>query len=316
MLDNNYTCNVPVVLIFYNRPDVTYKTFQAIRTVKPKTFILVSDGSKDNDIKDNENVLKCLEIINLIDWDCNLIKLISKENLGCLRRVITGLNYVFSIVDEAIILEDDCLPSTNFFKFMEWGLLNFKENKKVGMISGSNLISNKFDSIYLNGFSNYINIWGWSTWKDRWEKHNPYISCHNVNKTVDSFLQKNNFSFVEKLYWKELIYYSIYLGSTWDFQLQYTFFKYNLVSVYPKFNLVNNIGFGKDGTHTNINVPNYVKLNKYFEDISFLNLPPSNSIHLNVNRDFILAKTIWGLNIYSVLKLFLRNKLRIYKKFI
>jgi hypothetical protein len=316
MLESKYTCNIPVVLIFYNRPDVTFETFQAIRAVRPKTLFLISDGPKNNIIGDVDKVLKCLEIINLVDWDCTVIKSISDFNLGCLRRVVTGLDFVFSLVDEAIILEDDCVPSINFFKFLEYGLVHFKDNKRVGMISGSNLIANQYSLDALNGFSIYINIWGWGTWKDRWNKHNPYISIYNMNKTLSEYLKEYKLTILQKIFWKELLTFSIYLGSTWDFQLQYTFFKFNLVTVYPSYNLVNNIGFGKDGTHTKILEPCFVKLNKFSENSDLFTKFPMKTILVNYERDNLLAKTIWDQNLFTVFKLFLRNKFKIYNKFI
>ena len=314
--NDNYICNTPVVLIIYNRPELTQKTFLAIRKVKPKRFIIISDGPKYNDKSDEINVNNCLSIIEEIDWECDLIIDKSSFNLGCLRRVVTGINFVFTQVEKAIILEDDCLPTIDFFKFIEWGLNTFENEEQIGMISGSNLIANIYNINYLNGYSNYINIWGWGTWKNKWEIHNPFVSNYNIDFNLNKVLSNKKFNFVEKFYWKQLLKYSINLGSTWDFQLQYTFFLNNLISVFPVINLIDNIGFGISGTHTNTKIPAYVYLNKAKNENILANYTPDFSIKVSRCRDLILAKTIWHLNLYSSLKLYFRNIFGYFKRVI
>ena len=310
-MDNEYyECLSPVVLFTFNRPDITKKTFDAIRMVKPKNLILVSDGPRFDVENELELVEECRRIVTSVDWNCNVIKIFSQKNLGCLRRIVTGLDETFRIFDKAIIIEDDCVPTITFFKFMDWGLEFYLNNDKVGMISGSNLVSNKIQITELNGYSRFINIWGWATWKYTWELHNPYIPIYEIQKNINKYLNKYNFKFWQILYWRELFKFTIYKGSTWDFQLQYTFFKNNLLSVFPKKNLVNNIGFDKNSTHTKFETPKYVIENSALNCDEIFSLPKNLSEKSEDKRDFLLANTIWSYNIYSMLKLFIKNIFR------
>ena len=258
---SQYKCQTPVVFIIFNRPEETRKTLMAIKKVEPKQLFVIADGPREWVPDDKNSVRECRDLLMLIDWECDVVEIFSEENLGCMRRIITGLDMIFKSTDRAIILEDDCVPSVNFFRFTEWGLNEFRDDPQIGMISGSNLISHKHKTELRNGFSRLINIWGWATWKSVWVRHNQFLSIQEVQKKTAEILRSMNYNWWQSMFWRELFKYTVYAGSTWDFQLQYTFFKLNLFSVYPRNNLINNIGFRGNGTHTNINEPEYIVKN-------------------------------------------------------
>lgn len=160
--------NIPVVLIVYKRTETTRRVFEVIRKVRPSKFYLVADGPKN--ISQKKICDKVIRIVEKgIDWECKFIKIQSDFNLGLAKRVQTGLDEVFSIEKNAIILEDDTLPDTSFFRFCEELLNKYKDNENVAHISGCNLhpdVSIGNSSYY---FSSIINIWGWATWKRAWE---------------------------------------------------------------------------------------------------------------------------------------------------
>jgi hypothetical protein len=305
-----YKCESPVVLIIFNRPNITQKTFDIIKKVKPANFIIISDGPRKEVYNEFKLVDQCRDIVSKVDWECDLVKIFSDKNMGCMSRIVTGLDEVFKHFDKAIIIEDDCVPTITFFKFMDWGLHKFEYNNNVGMISGSNLCSNEFNIVHKNGFSRFINIWGWACWRRTWLEHNTMLSIHEVNRNLYSFLKSYNFKYWQFLYWKELLKFTIYKGSTWDFQLQYTFFKKKLLAVYPKYNLVNNNGFDSTSTHTNITTPQYVLRNFAIERDEMLYLETDNSYKNSDERDNYLASTIWNYNIFSMFKLMLKNIIR------
>lgn len=307
---STYICNTPVVLFIFNRPDKTQLSFDAIKKAKPKTLIIISDGPRKNITNEQDLVFKSRDIVSSVDWECNVIKQYSDINLGCLRRVVTGINYTFSLFERAIFIEDDCVPTLNFFKFMEWGLNAFQHNREIGMISGSNLVSNIAPINYINGFSNFINIWGWSCWKRTWDIHNPYISISETNSTIFKILNPKIYSFWQRLYWRELLKFTLFKGSTWDFQLQFTFFKNNLLSVYPKYNLIDNVGFDFNSTHTSMETPRYVRENQAKDVKQFFDSPIDYSLKYNFQRDNLCAKTIWHYNRTSTLKLLIKNIFR------
>jgi hypothetical protein len=307
---NIYICETPVVLITFNRPEETKETFLAIKNVKPKKLIFISDGPRMH-IKDEIKLVnECRDLVNQIDWDCEVIKIFSDVNLGCMRRIVTGLTEVFSIEERAIILEDDCMPNVSFFKFVEWGLNNFENDTNIGMISGSNLIAHKHSIDLMNGFSNYINIWGWATWRRVWMSHNPHLSLKEIKLNMMKNTSHLFFNWWESIYWKELFKYTVYAGSTWDFQLQYTFFKLKLLSVYPNKNLVYNIGFAGNGTHTNTSLPDYVRLTQPNSDLEWFKLEADFSKKVLTLRDKLLAKEIWSLYLLTAIRLKIMNFLR------
>ena len=306
----DYKCKSPVVFIIFNRPDVTKKTFDIIKKVKPNNFIIISDGPRQHLENELHLVQKCRNIVSAVDWECNVVKIYSEINMGCMKRIVTGLNDVFRTFDKAVVIEDDCVPTVTFFKFMDWGLETFENKHNIGMISGSNLCSNEYEIEYKNGYSRFINIWGWSCWKRTWLEHNTFLSIYEVNNNLYSILKKYNFKFWQFLYWKELLKFTIYKGSTWDFQLQYTFFKKDLLSVYPKYNLINNQGFDGSSTHTNIDTPNYVTKNNAIERDENFDYETDNTFKYSRTRDNFLASTIWNYNYFSMLKLFIKNIIR------
>jgi len=311
LLDPFYTCETPVVLITFNRPVETRQTFLAIKEVKPKKIFFISDGARAHVVNEIQLVEECRSLIDLIDWDCEVVKVFSDLNLGCMRRIVTGLSEVFSLEEKVIILEDDCLPNIDFFKFMEWGLDKYKEDIEIGMISGSNLVCHKYNIDFRNGFSHYINIWGWGTWRRVWQMHNPYLAPKEVRLNLKSHTSHLSLNKWEFIYWKELLKYTLYTGSTWDFQLQYTFFKHKLMSVYPKQNLIYNIGFSGTGTHTNIRMPDYVTLTNPTRYINLMDADINSIKKALLVRDRLIAKEIWSMGFLTTIRLKIMNFSRI-----
>ncbi len=310
-LNSVYECVHPVTIIIFNRVDETRQLLISLSLVKPKIIYVISDGPRKNVLLDFEKVRECRSLVDeLISWECNLIKIYSDFNLGCMRRVVSGLNEVFKLSDKSIILEDDCIPSINFFKFCDWALIEFELKLDIGMISGSNLLSDLIEMNSRNGFSKYISIWGWATWRRVWMKYDSHLTIMDVQQSSNMYFPNR---FWEKLFWKELFKFSIYSSKIWDFRLQYIFFKFKLFSVYPKFNLINNIGFGIDATHTSIEVPDYVKNNRISYEFNIDDFPPSIETFCLENRDSIYLKRIWNFSIYSTIKLKLGNLVRFNK---
>lgn len=301
----------PILFIIFNRPETTRLVFESIRKMKPKILFVAADGPRKEIIEENEICKRTRDVIQIIDWECNIKTLFHETNLGCYRAVNEAITWFFNNVEQGIILEDDCLPTSNFFKFMEWGLEAFKDNHQIGMISGSNLIDYKILLERRNGYSQFINIWGWASWKSVWQRHNVFLTIYEVQRNQNNINTYMNFNWWQKIYWHELFKYTIYLGSTWDFQLQYTFFKMNLLSVYPCKNLIFNIGFSGKGTHTKINTPSYIHLSKPVDDFDINMYLPVYEKCVHYERDFQLAKEIWHYNWISAFKLKIMNLYRL-----
>jgi hypothetical protein len=238
----------PVVFLIFNRPDTTFKVFETIRKAKPTKLLLVADGARFPEEK-----AKCNEarsIIEKVDWDCEILTNFSEINLGCKLRVSSGLDWVFTLVDEVIILEDDCLPDFSFFQFCEELLIRYRYDQRVMMISGDNFCVGDKRTSYSYYFSRYVNIWGWATWKRAWQYYDIEMKLWDEikqgNWLQDILSRKRTLD-----YWHD-IFQRVYDGeiNTWDYQWVFTCWINGGYSIVPMNNLVSNIGFGSEATHT------------------------------------------------------------------
>ena len=147
----DYKLNTPVTLIVFNRPDTTLKVFEEIAKVKPPKLLVISDGARKNCHDDYDKVTLTRSIFDRVNWDCEVLTNFSDTNLGCKKRVSSGIDWVFQQVEESIILEDDCLPHQSFFPFCEELLVRYRHDQRISMIGGTNYLfgyRNSNDSYY------------------------------------------------------------------------------------------------------------------------------------------------------------------------
>ena len=236
--------DTPIIFIIFNRPDTTKLVFEAIRKAKPKKLYVIADGPRKNNSTDEEKCEETRKIIASVDWDCEIIKDFSEKNLGCKKRVSSGITNAFKHFNKAIILEDDCLPNQSFFRFCEEMLEKYEDNEKIMSISGDNFLFEK-SNIIKNSyyFSAYPHIWGWATWKRAWEKYD--IEMKNwpeakKQKLINPFWGKR--------------FQDVYLNKidTWDIQWTFSCLQNKGLTVIPNVNLISNIGFTQGASHTKI----------------------------------------------------------------
>ncbi|WP_158747911.1 glycosyltransferase family 2 protein [Acidobacterium sp. S8] len=240
----------PVVLIVFNRPEPTRRVFAAIAKARPSRLLVIADGPRLDRLGESERCAEVRQIVSRIDWPCKVDTNFAAENMGCRRRVISGLNWVFSLVEEAIILEDDCLPDQSFFQYCTELLERYRENYHVGLIAGFNYEGSfRYPRSYY--FSLLVPIWGWATWRRSWEQY---------DERMEGWPEARRGDLLERLfpnqsviaYW-EGIFDRMYDGTgpnTWDYQWTYTCWSRNWLNILPAKNLVQNIGFGEGATHT------------------------------------------------------------------
>ncbi|MBM4126892.1 MAG: glycosyltransferase family 2 protein [Nitrospira sp.] len=239
----------PVAFIIFNRPDTTERVFAEIAKAKPPKLLVVADGPRENRAGEAEKCAATRAIIDRVDWDCEVLRNYSDRNLGCKRRVSGGIDWVFEQVEEAIILEDDCLPDPTFFRFCQEMLERYRHDARVGMISGNNFFLGKFAIAESYYFSRYTHIWGWATWRNRWQ------GMYDVDMTdwprVRDEDELKAWVGQEAHYWAES-FEKTYRGhiDTWDHQWSFCNFAHRRLSVMPAVNLISNIGFGVEATHT------------------------------------------------------------------
>ncbi len=147
--------NTPVVLIIFRRPDLTARVLKAIAAVRPRTLLVVADGPRPDRPDDVEACAAARAVIERVDWDCEVVRNYSDVNLGCGRRPATGISWALERVDEAIILEDDCVPHPTFFRFCEEMLERYRDDERVMHIGGSTYQRRPIPTAYSYVFSQF-----------------------------------------------------------------------------------------------------------------------------------------------------------------
>lgn len=243
--------NVPVALFLFNRPDTTREVFEQIRAVQPRTLLLIADGPRRTHPDDVAGCAAARAVVEQgIDWACDVRRNFADENLGCGRRVASGLDWVFATVEAAIILEDDCRPEPIFFDFCAELLARYAGESRIGSISGSN-----FQRCDVTGgagyyFSRHPHSWGWATWRRSWQ-HYDYAMRGWPELDSQGWLRRILERAREESYWKT-VFDRTWRGEidTWDYQWTFASWRHDLLTILPAANLVENIGFGRAATHT------------------------------------------------------------------
>ena len=242
----------PILILAWRRPNHLKKVIDSLRLIKPINLYISCDGPNhllENEVKKVDATRKV--IANAIDWECNIKKKYSDVNQGCQIGVSSAISWFFQNVEEGIILEDDCVAHVDFYYYCEQLLNRYRLDKRIWCISGSNFQKNikRGDGSYY--FSRYNHCWGWATWKRCWEKYDSNLK--NWPKLKNSKLFNNIFErSIEKIYWEKIfdnLYFNNYPDS-WAYRWTFTCFINGGLTALPNQNLVNNIGFGDDATHT------------------------------------------------------------------
>ena len=243
--------DAPVALIVFNRPKCTQMVFDAIRIAKPSEFFLIADGPRTMERGDRDACRDVLALVDRIDWPCKVMRNISTQNLGMRERTISGLDWVFSQVDKAIILEDDCVPDASFFDFCGELLKRYQDDSRVAMISGTNFVEDYLQTEYSYYFSHMNHLWGWATWRSSWYRYDRFLQ--RWPEIREARLLSEILEPKAAVYYWTRIFDQIHKGEgpdTWDYQWYFTNLLNNSLSIVPKVNLVTNIGFGFDATNT------------------------------------------------------------------
>jgi len=238
---------VPVAFLIFNRPYHTQQVFEAIRLYRPSTLLVIADGPRD----ETERV-RCEEarsIITQVDWPCDVRTNFSDVNLGCKRRVSSGLDWVFDQCEEAIILEDDCLPHPSFFRYCDELLDKYRLDTRIMSINGSNVGS---DELISSGyrFSRRPHIWGWATWKRAWRHYDVDMTLWPRLRGTTWLLDLVGRE-MPAAHWRSA-FDDTWAGkvNTWDYQWFFSILAQGAFVISPDVNLVSNIGFGVGATHT------------------------------------------------------------------
>lgn len=289
--------NIPILFVFFNRLDISMRAFESVRRQKPQRLYLACDGPRNNKEGEYELVKNIRDyILNSIDWDCDVKTLFQENNLGCGKGVFTAINWLFDNEEYGVVLEDDCIANDSFFRFMAEMLYRYKDDQRIGMVAGSNLISSYNEKRFSYFFSRYKSCWGWGTWKRAWQNMDLEMNWRK-DSMRDIICNSGYYARGNNKWYHQLKCIDEDYVSAWDWQWYFSLAAQNQLCVYPSVNLVSNIGDDANATHTS-----FGNITKNVNDITFPLVPPKyvcpnerfdnafwedeNSVRLRIQRLF------------------------------
>jgi len=276
--------NTPVAFFIYNRPDLTKLSFESIAKVKPRKLFIIADGAKTRE--ESLIVEETRSIVSNIEWECEVTKNFSDQHLGCGKRVLSGLEWLFSIVEEAIIIEDDIVANESFFRFCQELLYYYKDNEHIFTIGGCNIgfEGKNLKSSYF--FSKFMNMWGWATWRRAFKNIDFSMTYWEKYRESKLFRSTLGHDPLWRRFWTNV-------GDqirdnkidTWDYQWIMSQLFQGGLSIVPAVNMVKNIGYGSIATHT-VNQTNTIRARVQARDILFpLKHPDAKEIRADRKYD-------------------------------
>ncbi len=259
-------CETPVALILFNRPETTARVMDAIRAARPRQLFLIADGARADHPDEAARCAEARAIAWNVQWECEVFTNFAETNLGLKSRVETGLDWVFAQVERAIILEDDSVPHVTFFSYCAELLERYRDADHVMAISGNDFKFGLGDNADSYTFSRYPLIWGWATWRRAWQLHDPNMTTlpHAI---ATSRLEKMLNDPHAAQYWAFVLHDNFKTQTTWDAAWLWSIWEHDGLCIHPNVNLIENVGFGSDATHTH-NAQDFFA-NLYSEPIQF-----------------------------------------------
>jgi len=235
-------------MFLFNRPELTARVFAEVARAKPSKLLLIADGPRNE--QERVRCKQARKVVERIDWNCEVSHNYSDVNLGCRKCMSSGIDWVLCQVEEAILLEDDCLPDPTFFRFCSELLGRYGEDERVMMISGDNFQRGRRRTPHSYYFSRIPHIWGWATWRRAWRHYDASLrQWPDLRDTdfLDRLFENPQFAPAYRRIFDETTAGHI---DTWDHQWAFAFWLNNGLCVLPEVNLVTNLGFGPEATHT------------------------------------------------------------------
>jgi hypothetical protein len=243
----------PVIFIVFNRPELTAQVFARIRAARPRALHVICDGPRATRPTDASRVAAVRALIAQgVDWPCTVTTDYAESNLGCRRRVASGLDAAFTRFEAAIILEDDCLPDPSFFPYCTTLLERYRDDSRVLHIAGTNLAPAASATAGSAAYraSHHPWIWGWATWRRAWQLNDFHMASWTERLPA---LRGSFASPWEAQYWLPTLDQAradLTRADTWGFPWMYSVRAQGGLSLLPTVNLIENLGVGPDSTHT------------------------------------------------------------------
>jgi hypothetical protein len=242
----------PVAIIIFNRPDITERVVAEIARARPQKLLVIADGPRPEQAGEAEKCAAARAIVDRVDWECDVLKNYSDVNLGVGHRPATGIRWVFEKVEEAIILEDDCLAHRTFFPYCDELLEKYRDDERVMHISGDNWYFNQKQTAFSYFYSCYCYSCGWASWRRAFQHYDPEIklwpTLRDTSWLLDILGDPRAVEFWKRKF--DLTYTTGIQNVGWDWPWLFACWAQRGLSIIPNTNLISNIGFREDATHT------------------------------------------------------------------
>ncbi len=242
----------PVLLIAFRRPDLTEQVIDALREASPTRLYVAVDGARPGDSEEARLVQRVWDVVeSSVDWPCSVERRIRLANLGCRHGVVDAIDWFFTHEPEGIILEDDIIPTPEFFEFCADLLVRYRDDDRVLGISGDNCGQVQFSDETSYSFVRHPDIWGWATWRRAWSHYDR--DMQDWRRVRGSGILDTIFpNEAEKQHFVKLFDRMADDGTpdTWDYQWVATCYLRGGLTALPAKSLVRNVGFRPDATHT------------------------------------------------------------------
>ena len=186
--------DVPVLILFFNRPQQLSQVFEQVRKARPSKLFLYQDGPRGE--RDLPGIKACREVVDQIDWECEVHRKYQEKNYGCDPSEYISQKWAFSMVDKCIVLEDDDVPSVSFFTFCKEMLDRYEQDTRITMIAGFNNEEITPDVPYDYFFASTFSIWGWASWKrviDQWDEHYTFLEDTFNMQQLEQLMKERKF---------------------------------------------------------------------------------------------------------------------------
>lgn len=306
-----YQSERSVLMIVFNREQETRRVFEAVRKVKPRRLYVAADAPRPNKPGETERCTRTLAVFENIDWPCELFRKVNTTNLGSHTAIPQAIDWFFENEEAGIVLEDDCLPVDDFFRFCDTLLEKYMDDDRIMWINGSNLGYESGGSDYY--YSAYAISWGWASWRRAWHLYDRNRTAPAGGIDGDALIRYAGYSGPVLLYWKYIFRYA-YAIKNWDYRWTYAMWSNGGMACTPAANLISNIGFGTDGIHGGSKSDSRGFMET--KSLGDLNHAPE-IVAPSVNLDRYLNRALYRIGFFMILKIYIafrfpdfRNMLR------
>jgi hypothetical protein len=246
-----FQLTTPVLLIGFNRVGPLRKVFEAVRAARPTKLYFAADGPRMPAEQADCDEVRALA--HEVDWPCELHTRFNEGNLGLRKGVSSAIAWFFAHEPEGIVLEDDTLPVPSFFRFCQEMLECYRNDERIWVVMGNNLMEDwpgGTDGDYYFSAHGYGAPWGWASWRRAWQHYDVDMGLWPVLK--ESSLLKDFFLNADEERDVHAMFDRVHNGTmnSWSYQLDITRIANHALNILPRVNLIDNIGFDGDGTHT------------------------------------------------------------------